>query len=456
LPKSARAEHHERFSEWLGERTGDELLEIRAYHLDQAATLTAELDGSVPAELRREAAAALTEAGKRALARESNRSARSLLLRASELEPTLERRHKAAVAAWRLDDLPAVAAEMEEVAEAARSEGDERVLGRALSALAHVALLRDGDLPRAEALAQEAIGFLDDDPAGRSDALSMLGQMAWWGGDLKEFDRYANTTIELAREAGLQDVESEAAQKLASSYMVRLQFDEAEEFALRACRLAEESGSISARAQAVFSHGQLLSLRGETEEAERLLEEARGLFEEAGSVWPLARALNSLAWIAQGRDEAARAERLFRESIRILKPLEDRGALCESQRGLAQLLVKLGRIDEAERVALEARKTVGPHDQVSRATTRLALAQVRMAQGRDDEADELARDALEIFEATDFLAPRLEALRRVALYLRERGRDDEAVRVELKIAELGPVATAQLVLDEAESAARIA
>ena len=53
-----------------------------------------------------------------------------------------------------------------------------------------------------------------------------------------------------------------------------------------------------------------------------------------------------------------RAERQFRDSIRILKPLEDRASLCESQRGLAQLLVALGRLDESGRLALQARETV--------------------------------------------------------------------------------------------------
>src|SRR5204863_6887135 len=44
LSKSARADLHERFAHWLGERAGEELLEIRAHHLDQAAALIAELD----------------------------------------------------------------------------------------------------------------------------------------------------------------------------------------------------------------------------------------------------------------------------------------------------------------------------------------------------------------------------------------------------------------------------
>src|SRR5947209_4668450 len=81
LSKSGRAEYHTRFAEWLRERADKELLEIRAYHLDHACALYAELDGHPPAELARTAAKALEAAGRRALSRESNLSARKLLLR---------------------------------------------------------------------------------------------------------------------------------------------------------------------------------------------------------------------------------------------------------------------------------------------------------------------------------------------------------------------------------------
>ena len=121
LSKTSRADLHHAFAEWLGERAGDELLEIRAFHLDQATRLLAELDGAAPAELREEAAEALTKAGRRALSRESFRSARKLLLRAVELAPTLERRYYAGRAAWRLADFPAVLVEMEEVVTRRRS-----------------------------------------------------------------------------------------------------------------------------------------------------------------------------------------------------------------------------------------------------------------------------------------------------------------------------------------------
>ena len=39
MAKLSRAQYHARFAEWLAEKTGEELVEIRAYHLDQAVEL---------------------------------------------------------------------------------------------------------------------------------------------------------------------------------------------------------------------------------------------------------------------------------------------------------------------------------------------------------------------------------------------------------------------------------
>ena len=106
LSKQARAQQHARFAEWLKERAGEELLEIRAYHLDHATQLLVELDGTPPADLTSEAADALTGAGKRALNREQYKSARRQLVRAVELEPTLPAallRCARCLEAWRPD-----------------------------------------------------------------------------------------------------------------------------------------------------------------------------------------------------------------------------------------------------------------------------------------------------------------------------------------------------------------
>ena len=157
LAKAARAELHLQVTEWLYETAGEELVEIRAYHLDQAATLHEELDGAIPPELATRAAAALEKAGRRTLAREANRSARRLLVRAVEIEPTLQRRFLAARAARRIADLPAQAVEMERVFADATEAGDKRLQGLALTALAENALLREADLPRGRELVEQAL-----------------------------------------------------------------------------------------------------------------------------------------------------------------------------------------------------------------------------------------------------------------------------------------------------------
>ena len=130
-----------------------------------------------------------------------------------------------------------------------------------------------------------------------------------------------------------------------------------------------------------------------------------------------------------GGDDVQRLAEQLRESIRILKPLEDRGTLCESQRGLAQVLVQRGKIDDAESYALEARETVGPHDNVSRSTTRMALGLVRAAQGRDEEAEGLLREAVAVLDGNVLLIRR-ELLAALSGFLRDRGRIDEADAID--------------------------
>jgi class 3 adenylate cyclase/tetratricopeptide (TPR) repeat protein len=433
LSKSARAEHHKAFAGWLKERAGDELLEIRAYHLDHAAKLTAELEGSVPIELQQEAAEALTEAGLRAFAREANRTARHLFVRSVELEPTLRRRYLAARAADRLSDLPAVAREMEEVLAAAIGEGDQWTQGRALVTLAEAVLLRGADVQAAEQMIDEALEvFEPDDLEGRFRALRASASIAWSRGDLEKEERLMLEGLELAREAGRKDFESEASDELASVYISRLELDRAAPLVEQAILLAEQSGSAEARGRALRFAGQLHLQRGEYEDAAAALEGAREHLSEAGAAWSLGRTLNFAAWVARHQGDLTRSERIFRESIRVLAPLEDRATLCESQRGLAELLLAEGRVDEAERLALAARETVGPHDVTSLATTAMSLGLVRAAQGQDDEAEQLLREAYDTISTTLHRSGQRETLEALAQFLRERGRDDEAAELEAR------------------------
>src|SRR5580765_2518248 len=264
LSKSSRAEYHTRFAEWLREKADKELLEIRAYHLDQACSLYAELEGKPPAELAKTAAKALQAAGKRALARESNQSARKLLLRSFELEPTLERRYLAARAALQLGELPIVRDEMTIVAEEAAAAGARDLQTRALTALAEAIASLDGELMRAT----EALAVVEaDDHEGRFIALDRRARVARWVGRLMEAEEFGQQALEEARAAGRKDQEAKAALQLAGIHIGRMEEDKAEPLIDRALELAEHSGSIVARASAASSKGALLRVQGNSEAA---------------------------------------------------------------------------------------------------------------------------------------------------------------------------------------------
>ncbi len=443
LSKSSRAALHARFAGWLKERAGDELLEIRAFHLDRAAYLLAELDGTAPRELAAEAATALEHAGRRAMGRESFRTARKLLVRATELEPTLERRWLAARAAQRLGDMLAVSAEMEAVRHAAVEEGNKKLEATALAALAEVALFTQADLGRAKELATRALETLPEDAhvGSKVEALNVRVQIASWVGDHETAEKYLRKVIEAAHDAGRKDLEASGVQSLGSIYLTKLELGQARELLARGLELAQESGGVLVRAVALERCGTLNLIEGNLEDAEKAFTSSNELYKEvgfqSGIAWTL-KHLGSLAWKRGDLDEA---EEHLRESVKILKRLGDRAYLCETQRALAELLVAQGRVEEAERWALEARETVGPQDALSQITTTFALAIVRAAQGKDVEAEELFRSALESAEATPFKLTERETLERYARFLRERGREDEAVPLEDRLAQ-GPLAAA--------------
>jgi class 3 adenylate cyclase len=445
LSKTARALLHRQVAHWLATRpVADELVEIRAFHLDESARLVEELEGRVPPGLAAETAAALEQAGRRSHARDANRIARRLFVRAAELEDTLERRYLAARAAWRMTDIPTVSTEMGEVSEAAALAGNAPIETRALTTLAHVALFRDADTDTARELALRALDAVDEsDEIGRFDVLDVLGTIAHWEGDGVEHERLARERLAIAERVGRTDLQSKALLELHDSYTSRLADDEARDALGRAVELGWEGGTPTTRGWIRRALGRQALLEGRLDDAQASFEEAAALFAESGAAMTRARTLNWLSLVAlrrgdRQRDDLRRAADLLRDAIRILEQLGDRGTLVESQRLLAQVHLAEGRVDDAERLALEARDTVGACDVSSGSTTLYTLGLVRAAQGRADEAEGLLREAVGLLRPTQWLRQRIPALEALAALLREQGRDDEAAEVETELGALRP------------------
>ncbi len=440
LSKATRAELHAAFARWLHDRAGDELLEIRAFHLDQAVQLTEELVGRAPEELRLDAAAALEGAGKRAFNREAFQTARKQLLRAQELEPTLRRRFLAAHAAWRMLDMETVAVEMEQVVAEAETAGERRIHGRALTALGEMALYRRADPEKARRLIEKAGDVLgdDDDVDARFDVYAAAVQIAWWIGYWDEVERVGREALEFVRAAGRKDLEAIMIQQVAQNAIVRLDVVEAETLVRQAGELAAASGSVRARAAALGTQAWLDEIQGRSESAERCYNELLQLYTDIGNVAGTGSTRMYLGRLLQGSGRAESAEAMLREAVRTLRRVGDRGHLCEAQRFLAQTLVARGKNDEAERVALQAIETVGPEDQLSIWTTRMALGIVRAAQGRDEEGEQLLRESVEGFVENGLRFAELQALAELVAFLRARGRTEESEAFEERALALAP------------------
>jgi tetratricopeptide (TPR) repeat protein len=205
--------------------------------------------------------------------------------------------------------------------------------------------------------------------------------------------------------------------------------------------LAEESGGVLVKAAVLERCGNLSLIEGNLDAAEESFTQALDLYREVGFAAGIAWGFKHLGTLAWKRGDLVQAKERYHEAVKILKKLGDRAYLCEVQRSLAELLVDDGRIDEAERFALEARETVGPQDALSQITTTFSLGVVRAAQGRDEEAEALFVSALERAEAGPFRLIEREAVDRYARFLRERGRDDEAAPFEDRLVN-GPLAAA--------------
>ena len=440
LSKAMRAELHAAFAQWLHERVGDELFEIRAFHLERAVSLQEELNGAAPDGLRTAAAEALERAGERALNREAFQTARKQLMRAVELDPTLRRRYLAAHAAWRLLDMQTVTVEMKQVEAEAEAAGAPRIQARALTALAEMALYYGADAESARELIAKADAVLgdDEDVDARFDVYATAWQIASWLADLGEVERIARQALELVRGADRKDLEAIVIQSLTQSAITRLDVVEAEALVREATELAEESGSVRAQAAALGAQAWLDEISGRLEVAERSYKELHQLYTDIGNTAGVGATQIYYGRLQQTSGRLAAAETTLRDAVRILTRVGDRGRLCEAQRVLAQTLVAQGKLDEAERMALQAIESVGPEDKLSTWTTRMALGVVRAAQGRDDEGEQLLRDAVEAFAESGLRFAELQALGELVAFLRARGRDNEATTYEERLLALSP------------------
>jgi len=433
MPKSLRAELHERYADRLDETDRRaELEEIAGYHLEQAFRLKAEL-GTSDEALGLRAGERLRAAGRRALGRGDAHAAVNLLGRAVALLPEggrarLELLPELGSALMHAGELARADEVLAEAVDGAVAAGDDRVRLRALVEREFIRAWtrpeegRDGLVT----VAEEAIAGLTPlgDDVGLAKAWWLLSDAHSIAGHWRERTEALERALEHARRGRSGETATLVRVLAQSLFYGPTRVDDA----LASCErfLTEAAGNRVLEAALQSTLAGLHAMRGEFDEARALYARAVTTYEELGQEFLRAvrSHVGSEVEMLAGDPQAAEAE--LRRGYETLAEMGERGVRSTLAAFLARALAAQGRYDEAEEYVRLSQETAGSDDLVTQVVWRATHAVVLAHRGAHAEAEQLAADATRMAEETDFLDLRAGALAGLAEVLRVAGRDAEA------------------------------
>jgi tetratricopeptide (TPR) repeat protein len=129
------------------------------------------------------------------------------------------------------------------------------------------------------------------------------------------------------------------------------------------------------------------------------------------------------------------AEERMRRGLRQLRAFGERSFLSTTVAHLAEVVYRQGRLDEADDLTRESEAAGSADDIATQASWRQVRAKVAARRRELGEAERLAREAVALWEPTDWLVSQANAARDLAEVLAASGRHDEAVsRLEQALA----------------------
>jgi class 3 adenylate cyclase/tetratricopeptide (TPR) repeat protein len=461
LPKAVRAGLHERLAAWLEKRETDlvELEEILGYHLERAWLYRDELGQGHDPELAAVARGRLTSAGRRALTRQDTHAATNLLARAAALVPEgevdvpLELSFVLAFG-WAGKGREA-ARRAGSVAERAAAAGDRlgELCARLEEGMQRVYLEPEGAVERLAALAEEALPVFE--AAGDDFALHVayraLGHVANAHGQMDALVETSERAAYHAQRMGLPNQHLLAWCEVARFHGTT----PASELLARQDERDAERLTIWLRRPRAGA----LAMLGRIGEARTLLAEIRAdRAGGGGGLLPVSMGMEVEVELLAGDPAAAVVS--ANEAYRLLEKLEHHNFLAPAAGWLGQANYALGRLDEAtawadlaaELPVIDNGRWRPPGDLPARrgssssslAATgsaaasglwRQVKAKVLARRGEHAEAERLARQAVEISNATDMLNQQGAAYADLAEVLALAGRSEaEAEALEQALA----------------------
>ncbi len=475
IPRSERAGKHLAVAEWL-RASGDERVELLAYHYAQAALVGLQRPGGDVAAL---AMTYLTRAGDRALAQRALREAESWYRQAIELQPpaparahtqdgvkTLAALMRHAEVLYDLSRYDDAREEASRALEMAGIAGDARAQGAAYLQLARLDSLF-GDIEAARMILDLADAKFREacDDVGRAHVVRAVAD-TWRLGDIRrmvtgleqaarmyaeagdwrnqhfvfedlayvhtthsdvEFERYVGESVPLVERAG--DRRSRAALLRTRGFhgFYRGRFDEAFGPLTEAMTLARDGGDVFVECDCMYLLARIHLERGDVSEAQRLGDAlvhfgaSQGLrrIEEEGLV--------VLARIAAREGRAQDADRSLKRARALLEEIGADREMVEVVLAEAQIALERSEWERAFEQAQRYGSEVARYGDVLEESRALLIqARARFGLGAWGEADRLAAAALALADAEDQLDVRAGAREVRASALKQLGREDDA------------------------------
>jgi len=440
LPKRRRVLLHSRFATWVEELPGghDELIEIVAYHLEQACRAAGEIAHSPEPPPLLRAARALGQAADKAERREGFREADAFYARAldvlddSDSEALVELQLKRSRTLAALGELGKAHDQLVTVAENAEALGRLDVRCAGLIATANIdskqgrAVESRRNLTEAVAIA----GEIGDRALQVRAGYEFATLAAWFEGATEAGAAQLREALAIAEELHDRPLRIEGHLRIASLCFNVGDLVGAQEACERCAELASELGSFRDEARAMTLLSLIRYYRGQLDEAERLALQALEWLERTADTYLQLQNLRELARCALARGDLGLAEERLRQAVPVA--LEAGGwVVIEIYRYLTETLVRQGRVEEARELVDFAARNLPPEDAYAQAA--LALARASVATADSERVDAVAHfdEALRLLREQRLLTDLGEARIAFARALRSFGEHDDA-RAELQ------------------------
>jgi class 3 adenylate cyclase/tetratricopeptide (TPR) repeat protein len=435
MPKALRADLHETVAAQLDD-VGGAAPAVLGYHLEHTCLLRREL-GVRDAELAKRAGHLLRLAAEETLSRTDSPATISLLERARALLPDDDRELPAlltslGVARLNGGDLPGAESALGEAVDAAVALGQRASELHARIELQFMrAFAESTPVEESVELAKEAIAELE--PLGDELALAR----AWWlrsAGDLaagrwRARGEAIDQALEHARRARAG---AEMVGTLAGLYAQALLHGPTpvDEAVARIRNLRDELGlDAPLRGSINTSLAGLHAMRGDFDEARRLFRDAAATYEEFGLRFRRANQSFVGAQIELLAGDNSAAEQHLRASAGAFDEIGAATSATTHRALLAEVVARLGRLEEAAELARQVAVAAPPEDLISQVLSRSALARVRAAEGSAQEAVELAAESRRLLADAEFPQLAIAALTAGAEAAAAAGQGAEAERL---------------------------